>query len=94
MKLKLPSIQSVKDECPHKGEGDFHSRVKVELANMDHNTIAKRMTLARYLPLLEQHRPNDQKAALALIKAQQPQKPKAIPTSAHHRNGYTVFINL
>lgn len=73
----------LKENCPHKGEGNFHSRVKVELPTMDHNTRAKRMKLAYYLPLVELNKPKDQESALALIKAQnppKPRKPKALPT--------------
>jgi hypothetical protein len=72
----------LKEQCPHHGPENFQSRLKVELPDLDHDTRATLMKLARYLPLLEQRRPESQADALKLIKEQQPpkpQKPKQIP---------------
>jgi hypothetical protein len=46
------------------------------LLSMKKDSANRLMTLARHLPLLEQHRPDSQRAALVLIKAQQSPKPK------------------
>jgi hypothetical protein len=54
----------LKAQCPHKGEGNFQSRLKVEIPSMDHDTRSKIMTLARNLPLIEQRKPESQRAAL------------------------------
>lgn len=49
---------------------DFVSRVKQELPDLDLNLtkISRLETLAHNIPLIEEHRPDSQRAALALIK--------------------------
>ena len=64
----------LKAETPYR---EFHARVSEIGIQQQHSS--RLMTLARHLPLLQQHKPDSQRAALALIKAQQPPKPKAIP---------------
>lgn len=61
--------------------GEFLAKAK-SISLLDKRLVQLRMKLAVYLPLLEQHRPKDQQSALALIKAQnppKPRKPKALP---------------
>ena len=52
----------LKAQCPHKGEGNFNTRVKDEIPDMDAMTRSRIMTLARNLPMLEQHKPDSQRA--------------------------------
>ena len=64
----------LKAETPHGEFAEKYSRVN----GLTQPVVSRLMTLARHLPLLQQHKPDSQRAALALIKAQQPPKPKAI----------------
>jgi len=59
----------LKAECPQRsGLPSFQTRLKTEMPDVSHQTIANLMTLARNLPLLEEKKPESQRAALQLIK--------------------------
>jgi hypothetical protein len=52
----------LKAECPHKGEGNFRTRAEVALPKVSMDAIGRLMTLARNLPLLEEKKPESQRA--------------------------------
>ena len=52
----------LKAQCPHKGEGNFNTRVKDEIPDMDAMTRSRIMTLARNQSLIEEKKPDSQRA--------------------------------
>lgn len=64
----------LKKDCPHKGDGNFNLRVKVEMPDLIPKTRCQLMLLAQNLPLLKQHTPDSQSAALSLISEHKPFK--------------------
>jgi len=61
---------------------EFVSRVKQELPGLNPSKISRLETLARNMPLIEEHRPQSQRQALALIeKAKSPSTPRRNPAA-------------
>ena len=59
---------------------EFVSRVKQELPGLNPSKISRLETLARNMPLIEEHRPQSKRAALALIRAsKRPPTPERNP---------------
>ena len=69
----------LKRETPH---GEFMANWTRVSNSTEYKTCQRMMRLAANLPMLEQHRPDSQRAAIALIKEANPKKKRSGSTSA------------
>lgn len=61
-------LLALKEETPHRK----FSQTCEKLAGIDKDTRSRIMTLAKHLPLLQEHKPSSQHAALKLIRVHSP----------------------